>query len=157
MCIKVAVVGAGSMGMNHLRVLHELSEHEVHLVGVAEMLPAVLQHALRHFQIPGYSDYLQMVEETRPDLVTVVVPTRDQFAVASTLLERGIHVLVENPIASTIEEALQLNQLAHSHNVKLAVGHVERFNPAIIELKRRLLNKELGQVFSLHARRMGAF
>jgi UDP-N-acetylglucosamine 3-dehydrogenase len=157
MCIKVAVVGAGSMGMNHLRVLHELSEHEIRLVGVAEALPAVLQHALQHFQIPGYSDYLQMVEETQPDLVTVVVPTRDHFAVASTLLERGIHVLVEKPIASTIEEAVQLNQLACSHNVKLAVGHVERFNPAIIELKRRLLNKELGQIFSLHARRMGPF
>ncbi len=157
MRIKVAVVGAGSMGMNHLRVLQELSEDEVHLVGVAEMVPATLQHAMHRFQIPGYSDYLQMVEQTQPDLVTVVVPTQHHFAVASTLLKRGVHVLVEKPIASTLEEALTLNQLALLHGVKLAVGHVERFNPAIIELKRRLLNKELGQIFSLHARRLGPF
>ncbi|HEY4382985.1 MAG TPA: Gfo/Idh/MocA family oxidoreductase [Ktedonobacteraceae bacterium] len=157
MRIKVAVVGAGNMGMNHLRVLHELGEHQVLLVAVAEMLPALLQRAMQRFHIPGYLDYRQMVEETCPDLVAVVVPTQYHFSVASTLLQRGLHVLVEKPMATTLEEALTLNQLARMHGVKLAVGHVERFNPAIIELKRRLLNNELGQLFSLHARRLGPF
>jgi UDP-N-acetylglucosamine 3-dehydrogenase len=157
MLIKVAVVGAGNMGLNHLRVLQELNDDEVQLVGVAEMLPEALQQATHRFQIPGYLDYLQMVKEAEPDLVAVAVPTHHHFEVTSALLEHGIHVLVEKPIANTLEEALTLNQLARMHGVKLAVGHIERFNPAIIELKRRLQNKELGQVFALHARRLGPF
>src|SRR3989442_7587607 len=68
-----------------------------------------------------------------------------------------MNVLVEKPIASTVEEALVLIQLAHIRGAKLAVGHVERFNPAVIEVKRRLVAGQLGQVFHLLARRLGPF
>src|SRR5712691_6663070 len=157
MRIKVAVIGAGSMGMNHLRVLREFNEEQVELVGVAEPYEPNLQHAISRFHIAGFTDYHQMVEQTHPDLVAVVVPTHLHFEVASYLLDRGINVLLEKPMASTIEEADTLIQLAHLRAAKLAIGHVERFNPAIIEVKRHLVAGELGRVFHLHARRLGPF
>ncbi len=157
MQLKVAVVGAGAMGMNHLRVLNDLNGGQVQLVGVAEMHEPTLQNAMRRFHLAGYTNYLQMVEETKPDLVAVVVPTHMHFEIASHLLERGINVLIEKPITSTIDEAYTLMELARLHAVKVAVGHIERFNPAIIQLKRRLVAGELGQIFHLHARRLGPF
>jgi UDP-N-acetylglucosamine 3-dehydrogenase len=157
MQIKVAVVGAGSMGVNHLRVLRDFDTEQVQLVGIAEASEPVLQRAASRFHVEGYTDYRQMIEKTHPDLVAVVVPTHLHFEVAAYALERGIHVLLEKPMTSTIDEALSLLQLAHQHDARLAVGHVERFNPAIIQLKRRLVNGELGKIFHLHARRLGPF
>ncbi len=157
MQLKVGVIGAGSMGMNHLRVLRDFDEEQVQLVGVAESSEPVLHQAMKRFHVSGYTDYRQMVKQTRPDLVSVVVPTHLHFMVAEYLLNQGINVLIEKPIASTLEEAHMLLDIAHAHNVKIAVGHVERFNPAIIELKRRLVANELGQLFHLHARRLGPF
>jgi UDP-N-acetylglucosamine 3-dehydrogenase len=149
MRLKIAVIGAGSMGMNHLRVPRDFEEGQVQLVGIAETHEPNLKHAMSRFHVAGYTDYQQMVEETQPDLVAVVVPTYLHFEIASYLLDGGIIVLVEKPIASTVGEALALIQLAHIRGAKLAVGNVERFNPAIIEVKRRLVAGKLGQVFHL--------
>src|SRR5256885_7327417 len=157
MRLKVAVIGAGSMGMNHLRVLKDFNEEQVHVVGVAETYEPSLKHAVSRFYVPGYSDYREMVEKARPDVVAVVVPTHLHFEVASYLLDRGINVLVEKPMTSTVEEALELIQLARARGVKLAVGHVERFNPAVIAVSQHLLAGELGKIFHLHARRLGPF
>ena len=157
MPLNVGVVGAGSMGINHLRVLSDFPEKQVRLAAVAEASEAILQRATGRFHIAGYTDYRRMVDETQLDLVAVVVPTNSHFEVASYLLERGIHVLIEKPMTSTIEEAMTLIQLARARDARIAVGHVERFNPAIIELKRRMMQGELGELFHLHARRLGPF
>ena len=157
MRLKVAVIGTGSMGMNHLRVLKDFNEEHVHLVGVAETYEPSLKQAVGRFHIPGYSDYREMVEKARPDLVAVVVPTHLHFEVASYVLDQGINVLVEKPMTSTVEEALVLIQLARVRGVKLAVGHIERFNPAVIAVRQHLVAGELGKMFHLHARRLGPF
>jgi UDP-N-acetylglucosamine 3-dehydrogenase len=157
MQIRVGIVGAGSMGMNHLRVLSDFNEDQIRIVGVAETYEPNLKRATSRFHVRGYTDYRQMIEETKPDLVAIVVPTQLHFEVASYVLDRSINVLLEKPMTNTIEEALTLIEIAHSHGVKLAVGHVERFNPAVIEVKRRVVTGELGQVFHLHARRLGPF
>ena len=157
MRLNIAVIGTGSMGMNHLRVLRDFNEEHVHIVGVAETYEPNLKMAVSRFHVPGYTDYREMVEKAQPDLVAVVVPTHLHFEVASYVLDRGINVLLEKPMASNCEEALALIQLAQMRNAKLAIGHVERFNPAVIEVKRRLAAGELGQVFHLHARRLGPF
>jgi UDP-N-acetylglucosamine 3-dehydrogenase len=157
MRLKVAVIGAGSMGTNHLRVLRDFDEELVQIVGVAEPYEPVLKNVMSRFHVPGYTDYREMLEKTNPDLVSVVVPTHLHFEVASHVLDRGIHVLLEKPMASTIDEALALIDLAHNRGAKLAVGHVERFNPAVIEVKRHLVAGDLGKMFHLHARRIGPF
>ncbi len=155
--MRVAVVGAGSMGLNHLRVLHDFPEDEVHLVGVAEIHEPSLATAVRRFHVDGYTNYHQMFEKTSPDLVSVAVPTQTHFEVAAAALSLGCHVLIEKPITATIAEAMELLDLANTRNRKIAVGHVERFNPAVIELKRRIAEGSLGPIFSLHARRLGPF
>jgi UDP-N-acetylglucosamine 3-dehydrogenase len=157
MPLKIAVVGTGSMGMNHLRVLRDFDGEQVQIVGVAETYEPNLKHAMSRFHVEGYSDYRELVEKAHPDLVAVVVPTHLHFEVASYVLGMGINVLIEKPLTSTIEEALALIQLACVHGVKLAVGHVERFNPAVIAVKRHLVAGELGKMFHLHARRLGPF
>ncbi len=157
MRVKIAVVGAGSMGMNHLRVLKDFDEERVHLVGVTETDEHTLKRAISRFHVAGYTDYHRMVEQTHPDLVAVVVPTHLHYEVTAYLLDQGINVLIEKPITRTPEEALALLQLARIRGAKIAVGHVERFNPAVVELKRQLLYGALGQMFQLHSRRIGPF
>ena len=155
--LKVAVVGAGAMGMNHLRVLQDFADDSVQLVGVAEYQEPVLACAVRRFHVAGFTDYRRMIFEMCPDLVAVVVPTHLHYEVASYALERGIHVLIEKPIATTEEEALSLMALERDHGATIAVGHVERFNPAVIALKQLLASGSLGQIFALHARRIGPY
>jgi UDP-N-acetylglucosamine 3-dehydrogenase len=157
MPLNIGVVGAGSMGMNHLRVLSDFSAEQVRIVGVAEASHTVLQHAMQRFHVVGYTDYRQMINETHPDLVAVVVPTNLHFEVASYLLNRGINVLIEKPMTSTVEQASILLQIARNKGAKIAVGHIERFNPAIIALKQYLMTENIGKIFHLHARRLGPF
>jgi predicted dehydrogenase len=157
MPLKVAVVGAGSMGMNHLRVLKDFPEDQATLVGVAEPMEAPRARAMARFQIPGWADYHEMLTALKPDILAVVVPTHLHYEIAASALDAGIHVLVEKPIASTIEQAEALIDLAKVRGVTLAVGHVERFNPAVIELKKHLAAGKLGRIFYLHARRLGPF
>ncbi len=157
MRLKVGIVGAGSMGMNHVRVLKNFHEELVQLVGVADTNEQCLKNAMSRFHVAGYVDYRQMIEETHPDLVAVVVPTQLHFEVAAYAMGQGCNVLLEKPMASTIEEALTLIQIARTQSVKLAIGHVERFNPAIIAVKQRIAAEELGRVFHMHARRLGPF
>jgi UDP-N-acetylglucosamine 3-dehydrogenase len=157
MCLKVAVIGAGSMGTNHLRVLRDFPEEQVHLVGVAEAYAPVLQQAVRRFHVEGYADYRQMIELTHPDLVALAVPTYLHYEVAVCALELGCNVLIEKPMAADTTQACRLIELARARNLKIAVGHVERFNPAIIEMKRRLQAGDLGRIFHIYARRLGPF
>jgi UDP-N-acetylglucosamine 3-dehydrogenase len=153
--MRAAVIGVGSMGYNHARVYAELEE--VDLVAVADLDAFRAKHVGCRFGIPAYDDYVTMLEREKPDVASVVVPTREHLEVARAAIERGIHVLVEKPIASTLAEGQEMIRLAEEHGVTLTVGHIERFNPAIIELKRRLDDGQLGRVFKIHARRLGPF
>lgn len=157
MPVKVGMVGAGSMGSNHLRVLSDFDAKRAQLVGIAEPVQAVREKAVNRFRVAAFEQYQQMIEETKPDLVVVAVPTNLHFEVANYALDTGHHVLVEKPIATTLEEAETLIQLAKRRSVHLAVGHVERFNPAVMALKQLLAQGDLGTIFSLHARRLGPF
>ena len=157
MPVRAVVAGAGSMGMNHLRVLKEFSEDVVELVAVAEPDEAARARVESRFGVTCYADYHEMIAATKPDLATVVVPTNLHFDVAAHILDAEVNVLVEKPIAATVEQARQLVDLADQRGVKLAVGHVERFNPAVVELKRLLDEGGLGAIFSLLARRLGPF
>jgi predicted dehydrogenase len=97
------------------------------------------------------------LDEHKPDLVSLAVPTGLHLEVGAKLIERGIHVLVEKPIARTVEEGEQLIQLARKHKVTLAVGHIERFNPAVMELRRRLSEGMAGRIYKIHAERLSPY
>lgn len=147
--LRVAVIGLGAMGANHARLYREITG--VELVATADPDPS------RAAGLPHFEDYQHMLTAVRPAAVSVCVPTRAHFDVATVCIQRGIPVLVEKPLAATIDEGERLRNVADAAGVPLAVGHIERFNPAVIELKRRLRQGEVGRVYQVHARRVGPF
>lgn len=154
--LRAGVVGLGMMGRNHVRVYDELVG-EVDLVAVADPDPAALQRATTGRAARGYTDTARMFAEEHLDLLSVVAPTSLHLPVTIEALEAGINVLVEKPIAGERDEAERMIEAARTAGRMLTVGHIERFNPAIRELKRRLDDGELGRIFQMHATRLGPF
>jgi UDP-N-acetylglucosamine 3-dehydrogenase len=153
--LRAGVIGLGSMGANHARVYGEIDGIE--LAAVADTDAARLDAGTAGRQARGFDDYRRMLDEERIDLVSVCVPTQAHLDVASDVIARGVPLLVEKPLAATLDEGRRIVELARAAGVTLTAGHIERFNPAVVELKRRLEAGELGRVFQVHARRVGPF
>lgn len=152
---RIAVIGAGAMGRNHLRVLNDLESAK--LVGVADADLATAEQAARRFGTRFYSSYTDMLDREQPEGVVISVPTILHREVALEVIRRRMNVLVEKPITFTVEEGQEVIAAAREAGVVLTVGHIERYNPAILELHRRLAAQQLGRVFQMHARRLGPF
>jgi len=153
--LKVAVIGVGSIGSNHARVYREMSD--VELVGIADQNTQTAARIGARFSVPYYTDFEELVDKGKPDLVSVAVPTSLHYEVGSELIERGLHVLIEKPITSTVEQGERLIELAERKGVKLAVGHIERFNPAVMELRRRLKEGIAGRIYKIHTERLSPY
>jgi UDP-N-acetylglucosamine 3-dehydrogenase len=155
MTTRVAVIGVGAMGRNHARVYAEMPG--VDLVGVADTDVRAAEAVARRYGTHAYPDYVRLLDEQRPDAVTIAVPTVDHCDTALEVIQRKIHLLVEKPIAFTVDEGMRIIVAAEQAGVQLMVGHIERFNPAVIALKAHLANGELGRVFQIDAHRQGPF
>ena len=153
--LKMAVIGVGSMGRNHARVLMDIPD--VQMVGIADKNVINAHIVADKYKVPVYEDHNQLFNECSPDAVIIAVPTTLHREIAIDAIKKGIHVLIEKPIAATIEDAEEIIQTADQYHVIVAVGHIERFNPAVIELKRRIDAGELGQIFMIHARRLSPY
>lgn len=154
--LRAGVVGLGMMGRNHVRVWDEAVEG-VELVAVADPDPSALARATTGRRARGFEDAERMLAEEELDLVSIVAPTSLHLPVTLAALRSGANVLVEKPIAATRDEATQMIEAAETAGRMLTVGHIERFNPAIRELRRRLAAGELGRIFQVKATRLGPF
>ncbi len=137
----MAVAGAGVFGRNHLRVLRELESAGagMTLAAVAEPDPGRAAEAEDQYSIPVFTSLDRLLAaELRLDAAIVAVPTVHHRAVAAQLLEAGVDVLVEKPLAANLGEAEELIALADKHNRVLQVGHLERFNPAVLAIEPKL-------------------
>lgn len=143
------------MGANHVRVLSEMDG--VRLVAVADADPARLERISTSRNVPGFASAEQLLSETNPDMVSVVVPTSLHEVVAIAVINSGANLLVEKPLGSTLHSAARIAAAAQAAGVTLTVGHIERFNPAIRELRRRLDDGQGGRVLQVKARRVGPF
>ena len=132
--VKVGVAGVGHMGKEHARIYSELQEAE--LVGVHDSNPDTARKIAAKCKTRAFGSLEEMVDAV--DAASIVTPTTTHLAIAEPFLKRGKHVLVEKPIAMNTEEARKLVDLAEKHGAKLAVGHVERFNPVLVALEERL-------------------
>ena len=130
--IRVAVIGVGHVGQHHVRIYRELPG--VELVGVVDIDPAKLQQSSECQGVAAFQDYRDLFG--RVDAVSVAVPTVLHVPIARDCLERDLDVLVEKPLAETLEEAEELTDLARRRGRILQVGHVERFNGAVRALHR---------------------
>ena len=155
MILKTAVIGVGAMGYNHARVNWELPEAD--LVGVADTDEGAAQRVAQKFGTRAYTDYRHMLDIAQPDAVTLAVPTIHHHAIALELIGRGIPLLIEKPIAFTVQEGQAIIDAAREAGVKLFIGHIERFNPAVIALKAHIAQGDLGRVFQIDAHRQGPF
>ncbi|MBK9121856.1 MAG: Gfo/Idh/MocA family oxidoreductase [Chloroflexi bacterium] len=154
--LKAAVVGVGSMGRNHARVYREM-EGNVQLVGVADANPAEAAKAGARTGVPHFSDYHEMIDKVKPDLVSLAVPTALHAQIGLELIERGINLLIEKPIATTLEEGEALIEAARKAGVVLQVGHIERFNPVVMEMKRRLQEGMAGRIYKIQTQRLSPY
>lgn len=153
--MKTAVIGVGSMGRNHARVYSELAEAE--LVAVSDANAKQAESVAEKIGVRAYTDYREMLAKEQPEAVSIAVPTVMHEEVGIVALEAGAHVLMEKPIAATVEEGQRLIEKAKSVGRQLMVGHIVRFNPAIQALKQKLAAGELGRIFQVFCRRAGPF
>jgi predicted dehydrogenase len=125
--VRVGVVGLGQWGQHHVRVYHHLPD--VTLAGIVDTSPGELTVFAKRYQTLGYLDYRMLFGKV--DAVSLAVPTALHYEIAREFLQHGIHVLVEKPITTTIEQAAELVAIAHRAGLTLLVGHVERFKPSV--------------------------
>jgi UDP-N-acetylglucosamine 3-dehydrogenase len=149
--LRVGVVGVGVMGCNHARVLSELPG--VELAGVADTDSKQVEFVGRTLGCPTFGS-VDALLGAGVDAVSIAAPTHLHREVALACIDRGVHVLVEKPIASSVEEGREIIEAAKRARVALMVGHVERFNPAVQAIKEALKGED---ILSIGITRVGPF
>lgn len=134
--LKVGVFGVGHLGKFHLNNWKEIKNTE--LVGFYDPDDSIAQEVIGKYQLPRFLDAAKLIDAC--DLVDIVAPTPQHFTLCEQAIRKGKHVFVEKPLANTMEEAKELVQLVKESNIKLQVGHVERFNPAYLAVESIPLN-----------------
>ena len=148
--IRVAVIGAGMMGRNHLKTYKNLQG--VELVGVYDIFPEAREKAAEMFGIKAFSSLEEVAQNV--DAVSVVTTSVTHADVGEFFLNRGIHCMMEKPLATTEEGCKRLINAAAKNNVTLLVGHIEQFNPAVEQMHKIL--HDTSKIRSLTAQRMSA-
>jgi len=149
--LRVGVVGVGVMGSNHARVIAGLPGAE--LVGVADPDRKQVEFVARTLGCAAVAN-VDALLDLDVDVVTIAAPTHLHRDIALTCIARGIHVMVEKPIASSVEEGREIIAAARRAGVTLMVGHVERFNPAVEAIKDAIRNED---ILSIAITRVGPF
>lgn len=144
---KAGVIGIGFIGVAHIEALRRLGSVEV--VALANETDAVQKAA--HLNVPhGFTDYREMIDTMDLDMVHICTPNHTHYEIAVYAMERGIHVLCEKPMTTTIEEGEKLVQLAREKNLVHAVNYHNRFYPITHQLRQMAKAGEFGEIFSIH-------
>jgi len=149
--LRAGLVGLGMMGRNHARVLQSLDG--VELVGATDPAGDVHKVVGGVPQLPDVEALLACAL----DICVVAVPTAFHLEAGLALAEAGVHALVEKPLAANIPSAMELVHVFEDHGLVGCVGHIERYNPALLALRARLDRGELGEVYQVTTRRQGPF
>lgn len=151
MKIKVGVIGAGSMGRNHIRnylALNNIYE----FVGFYDASPECAKAVSNQFNIKSYDDIEELLKEV--DAVSVVVPSSLHKEIGLMVAENKVHAIIEKPLALNVDDCEELTKAFNKNKLILSVGHIERFNPTIIELLKKIKDEE---IISIEAKRCGPF
>ncbi len=130
--INLGLIGCGFLGQRHLKCLHAL-KNKVQLTALCDHHPEHAKHLGRQYHVPVFGDYKEIPGPL--DAVSICTPTVTHAMIASHFLRQGVHVFVEKPITMHLDEADELIRLAEAKNLKLQVGHVERFNSAFTTIE----------------------
>jgi UDP-N-acetylglucosamine 3-dehydrogenase len=151
--LSIGIIGLGRMGTYHLENWERIEGAQV--VGVAEPNEAVARERIGRRPIAHFADYRELIKRRDVDAVCITAPSQQHARIAMDVIAAGKHLLVEKPIATTLEDGLRMAAAARQAGVKLMVGHVERFNPAVDKLAELIADGRIGQVFRVHATRVG--
>jgi UDP-N-acetylglucosamine 3-dehydrogenase len=146
---RIAVIGTGGWGKNHVRALSEMG----HLTAVCDVDAARAKEFAARYQVKGYSSIDEMLKQEELDGVNVCTPASTHLAVASKTLGAGVNTFVEKPMTSTLKEGEELIKVSEASGKILTVGFIERFNPAITELKKITKEGTLGKPILFEYRR----
>ncbi|MEN8153561.1 MAG: Gfo/Idh/MocA family oxidoreductase [Acidobacteriota bacterium] len=146
--MRVGIIGTGSMGKNHMRVVNSIPELE--LTCAMDINKDTLDEVSEGYSIKKFDDFRDMADLV--DAVMVSTPTTDHFAISKFFLEKGKNILVEKPFTATLEEADELISIAKEKGLYIGVGHLERFNPAV-----EYINKLVKKPLFIEIQRLGSF
>ena len=149
---RVGVIGVGAMGKHHVRIYHEMQD--VELVGVADVNERAVAELAAEYNTEAFIDCEQLLHNDL-DAVSIAVPTSLHKEIAYKAAQYGVHMLIEKPIADSLINADAIIDAARRKNLKVMIGHIERFNPAIVKLKELIAAGELGEIRSISCRRVG--
>jgi len=150
--LKIAVIGAGFWGRNHVRVLSELPQAE--LVAVCDINEQRAKMIAEKYNVKAYTSSKDLYRREQLDAVTICVWSTELFQEAIDALNAEKHVFVEKPMASRVEEAEKMLETAKSENLHLTVGFIERFNPAVRRLKKSIEEGKIGHPVSATVKRV---
>ena len=148
--LNIAVIGTGGWGKNHVRVLNDLGV----LSAVCDSDENRIKSISNKYKIHSYSNLKDLFEKERNlDACLVCTPTKTHYAIASEIIKRKINVFVEKPLSFSSAECEELTKLSKQHNVILTSGYIERFNPAIQDLKRIIEENTCGELLMMEFHR----
>jgi predicted dehydrogenase len=144
--VRIALVGTGWQGQGHLNTLKQVQG--VELVGICDMNVEMLEKAAEKFQIPGFNDYVQMLEEAKPDGVIICTPPAARLELVRESAERGIHCFIEKPPAKDLEMANQVSEILEKTGVINSVGFMHRYSGLVDRCKELIAGKKIALVRS---------
>ena len=148
--VRVGVIGTGRMGASHCRVYSNMRHAK--FVGLCDANADLGKDVARRYEVSFFRDVDSLLENV--DAVSVCTPTPDHFEIVKQCIDLGIHVLVEKPFTETLEQAKALKDAAAKSKVVVQVGHIEKYNPAFIELRKVLEGME---ILSMNFNRLSPF
>ncbi|NOS86719.1 MAG: Gfo/Idh/MocA family oxidoreductase [Ignavibacteria bacterium] len=134
--LNVGLTGCGHLGKIHCRLINEIAQNDtnVFFAGVYDSDPAITDTISKEYSIKAYKTLEEMLGEV--DALVIVTPTSTHFEIAKKALAKNINLFIEKPVTSSLKEAEELIEMAEGKKVKIQVGHVERFNPALVALEK---------------------
>lgn len=134
--LKLGVIGTGHLGKLHIKMFKQIGECDV--VGIYDSNPITASNVSKEFDVKVFDDLDSLLNSVQA--ASIAVSTTAHFEVAKKCLEKGIHIFIEKPITASISEAEALVELADSKKLNLQVGHIERFNPAVLSLEKYIID-----------------
>lgn len=151
--LRCAVIGAGNMGQKHIKIFSKLKG--ANLVAICDLNEKNGRKSAKEHGIKYFKDFKEMIGKEKLDMVSICVPTGKHYLIGKECINKRINVLLEKPICHKVELAESLIDLAEKKKVTLYVGHLERFNPAVVRAKQILAMNKIGKIVQVSAKRTG--
>ena len=147
--VKIGIIGVGGWGKNHSRVLHDFGV----LTSICDMDKIKAKNMATRYNVNHYGSIDDMIDTESLDACLVCTPTKTHYPVATKLMEKGINVFVEKPLSYSSKECEEMIKIAKKNKVSLTCGYIERFNPAVQEVKKILSEKMYGELLMIEFHR----